>query len=108
MVHVFISTKHGPGKVVRDLIETGKQLDPKEGEAALRVKLREEIEEFLDPANSDAQLTEEAADVIEAVNAVLVSRGITIDQLVEVAEAKREKKGAFERLMFLPLPENIA
>lgn len=105
LTHTFISAKHGRGKVVRDLIETGKQLDSKEAEAALRVKVREEVEEFLEPLNSNAELADEAADLVEAVNALLVSRGISIDQWLEAAEAKRAKKGAFELLMFLPMPE---
>lgn len=102
MSHLFNSQNYGPGKIVRDLIPTeGRRLGFGEREAGLRVKLREEVDEFIDEKNTDDQLLEEAADVLEVVTALLEVRGLNIDQLVEVAEAKRAKKGAFKDCQFL-------
>lgn len=102
MAHRFVSKNYGTGKIVRDLIPTDNRLGPDEREAGLRVKIREELDELLVEENSDKQLLEEAADVFEAVNALLEVRGLNIDQVADLAEAKRKEKGAFKDCQFLP------
>ena len=59
-------------------------------------KLKEEVEEFLDDYS-----VEEMADVMEVIYAILKYRNISMEELEKVRLAKRERKGAFEKRIFL-------
>ena len=93
------------GKLVRDRIpeiirNAGKEpiteiLSQEEYLKELDVKLNEEVAEY----QADKSI-EEMADVLEVLFAICEARGHSIDELMEVREAKREKRGGFEQKIF--------
>lgn len=93
------------GKLVRDKIPAiifadGKKpmtriLDTEEYLEELDKKLNEEIEEY----QADKSL-EEMADVLEVLFAICEARGHSVEELMEVRAAKREKRGGFEERIF--------
>lgn len=97
------------GKLVRDRIPeiilaegrrpTTKTLGDAEYLAALLEKLSEEVGE-LRTASPDKRL-EEAADVHEVLIALLALSGLTEDDLLSAAAAKRSNRGGFENRIWL-------
>lgn len=97
-------------KLVRDLIrqmidQTGKQhttriLDDSEYIEALRTKLNEEQQEYLE-ADNDQDSLEELADVLELIHALAKTHGSTIEQVEEIRKQKAEKRGGFNDKVFL-------
>lgn len=93
------------GKLVRDnipqiIIADGKKpitriLDDEEYLEELDRKLREEVEEY----QADKSI-EEMADVLEVLFAICEARGHSVKELMEVRDAKREKRGGFEKKIF--------
>ena len=93
-------------KLVRDRIpeviaRTGRGcevrvLDHEEFRAALRTKLREEIEEYA--AAGDAA---ELADVLEVVLALADAEGLGRDGLERLRAAKEAERGGFRERLFL-------
>ena len=93
------------GKLVRDKIPEiiradGKKpitrtLTTEEYLEELDRKLNEEIAEY----QADKSL-EEMADVLEVLFAICEARGHSVEELMEVREAKREKRGGFEERIF--------
>ena len=63
---------------------------------ALDVKLREEMEEYQRDKSID-----ELADLLEVVYSVAKSRGWSVEELEEVRKNKSEKRGGFEKRIFL-------
>lgn len=92
------------GKLVRDKIPDiiraegrepdVRRLDDLEYVRELHTKLLEEAAE-LAGATGD-QVVEELADVLEVVQAIARSSGISMDQVSEVAVRKRASRGAFD------------
>lgn len=93
------------GKLVRDkipqiILEDGKNpitriLSDEEYLVELDKKLSEEVEEY----QADKSI-EEMADVLEVLFSICEARGYTIDELLNVRSAKREKRGGFEQKIF--------
>ena len=93
------------GKLVRDRIpeiiqEDGKTpiiriVDEEEYVRELDRKLCEEVEEY----RADGSI-EEMADVLEVLFAICEARGHSVEELMEVRNAKREKRGGFEHKIF--------
>ena len=93
-------------KLVRDLIpeiieESGKEcrtriLSNEEYLKMLDVKLDEELKEYHKDQN-----IEELADLLELIRAATIARGYTLDELESVRAEKAEKRGGFERKIFL-------
>ena len=93
------------GKLVRDRIpeiiqEDGKTpiiriVDEEEYVRELDRKLCEEVEEY----RADGSI-EEMADVLEVLFAICEARGHSVEELMEVRNAKREKRGGFEQKIF--------
>ena len=93
------------GKLVRDripeiIIPDGKKpitriLDNDEYLRELDKKLNEEIAEY----QADKSV-EEMADVIEVLFAICEARGHSVEELMEVRNEKREKRGGFEQKIF--------
>ena len=54
-------------------------------------KLNEEVEEY----QTDKSI-EEMADVLEVLFAICEGRGYTVEELLQVRDAKREKRGGFK------------
>ena len=94
------------GKLVRDRIpeiirNTGSVprvviLDDAAYTDALREKLTEETEEFLDSGE-----TEELADILEVVYAIGRLRGTPPDELEALRKAKQVERGGFAHRLFL-------
>jgi predicted house-cleaning noncanonical NTP pyrophosphatase (MazG superfamily) len=72
--------------------------------ALLRLKLLEEVQEFLD--SDDA---EELVDVIEVVHALARDKGVEPERLEELRAAKEREKGGFlTRTVLMTAPEEAA
>lgn len=92
------------GKLVRDLIpdlirKDGRDpqvryLSGEELVTALRAKLREEAQEAAE-AGTRERLIEELADLREVTFALMAARGITEQELIQVAAVKVQQRGAF-------------
>ncbi len=67
-----------------------------EYEAALIDKLFEESYELAKALEGDGNVLEEAADLLEALLALLKLHGYTLDDLLRAREAKRREKGGFD------------
>lgn len=66
---------------------------------ALLAKLAEEAAAAA--AAADGDLAEELADVLEVVRALSADLGLSLDQVVHLADDKRARRGGFEQGFFL-------
>lgn len=62
----------------------------------LNAKLNEELAEY-----QDSKSLEELADLLEVMQAVVKARGWTWEQLEQVRQDKKNKRGGFERKLLL-------
>lgn len=93
------------GKLVRDkipqiILEAGKIpitriLGEEEYFEELDKKLNEEVAEY----QADKSI-EEMADVLEVLFAICEARGHSVEELMEVRNAKRKNRGGFEQRIF--------
>jgi len=65
----------------------------------LKRKLLEEAEEVVE-ANSKDDLIEELADVLEVVYALSVACEISLDQIEDIRNIKKENRGGFEKKIY--------
>ncbi|MNC17416.1 hypothetical protein D3C75_652950 [compost metagenome] len=97
-------------KLVRDLIPqiiekdnkqaTISSLNKKEKIAALKTKLKEEVIEC-QLANSDNELAEELADVLEIMYELAKCHNYSFEQIEEIRKVKKEQRGGFEKGIYL-------
>lgn len=97
-------------KLVRDKIpeiisNKGEQpithiLNDEEYKKELETKLLEEYKEVLETTNSTERI-EELADMIEIIKALASLENKTIEDILEVANQKAQKRGGFENKIFL-------
>lgn len=97
-------------KLVRDripevIIKSGKKLssrilDKNEYEYELKKKIDEEMTEYKE-ATTDKGAVEELADILELLHAAVKIHGSSIEELEKVRKAKAEKRGGFEKRVFL-------
>lgn len=97
-------------KLVRDKIPaiikaTGRicrtrELDREEHVQALRVKLLEEVEEFLN-AERTSESVEELADILEIIFALAQKYGTEEEELLEMRDLKRLERGGFDQGLYL-------
>lgn len=97
-------------KLVRDCIpeiieKAGKELslrilEEKEYENELNKKLSEELIEFNEAKNSEEAI-EELADILELLHAATKIHGSSFEELEKVRKAKAEKRGGFDKRIFL-------
>lgn len=73
-----------------------KILEGEDYTAALKAKLREEVEEYL----ADCSM-EELADILEVVEALAENQGASLKEVMEIKQRKQEKNGAFRRKICL-------
>lgn len=66
----------------------------------LKIKLHEEVQEFLQ-AESNVDCVEELADVLEVVFALATLKGASMEQLIAVRDRKKEERGGFTDRLFL-------
>lgn len=93
------------GKLVRDkipqiILDDGKTpitriLTDEEYLVELDKKLSEEVKEY-----QEDKSIEEMADILEVLFAICEARGHSVEQLIEVRNAKRKKRGGFEQKIF--------
>lgn len=96
-------------KLVRDKIpniikEKGetpvvRTLEKIEYKKALENKLYEEYKEVIESSNDDR--VEELADMLEVIKALAKLEDKNLDDIIEIADKKIEKRGAFEEKIFL-------
>lgn len=97
-------------KLVRDDIpkiieKTGKEfstrtLSDEEHIVELRKKLSEELTEYKE-AKTNQEAIEELADILELIHAATKIHGSSFEQLEEIRKEKAEKRGGFEKRIFL-------
>ena len=97
-------------KLVRDKIpqiiekdnETSitRTLSPEEYEIELYKKLNEECQEVMHSTSKD-ELIKECADVLEIIKAIAELKGESLETIINEANKKREKRGGFERRIYL-------
>ena len=96
------TTKKQINKLVRDHIPSfcenpvTKTLDDEEYTAALKLKLEEEVGEYLQD-----NTIEELADIIEVVEALAENQGSSLKEVLEFKQRKQRKNGAFHDRIFL-------
>ncbi len=98
--------KHLHNKLVRDripeIIEANGQsclyriLNDQEYLDTLDAKLSEELSEYLEDRS-----IEELADLLEVIRSVITARGSTYEQVESLRKAKAEKRGGFEKRIWL-------
>ncbi len=71
-------------------------LDDVEYGIYLRKKLQEEVDEF-----QESQSLEELADILEVLYALAAAQGKTPEDLEALRADKRERRGGFEKRLFL-------
>ncbi len=74
-------------------------LDEQEFKAELEKKLFEEYNEVLEAQGSER--VEELADMLEILKALAELEGSNLEQVIQVAEEKAKKRGAFKERIFL-------
>lgn len=69
----------------------------------LKDKLLEESQEVFEAYDKEdkTELKEELADVIEVIDAVLFHNNITLSEVLAIRDAKKERKGGFEKGLYL-------
>lgn len=97
------------GKLVRDRIPeiiaadgrtpVVEVLPASERRPPLLAKLAEETAEAA--AASEHELPEELADVVEVVRALARGLGLTMEEIAQLADEKRERRGGFDQGLFL-------
>ena len=75
-------------------------LDNNEYRQELNKKLQEEVKEYLEDNN-----VEELADIVEVIYGILNSMHVSIQEFEKVRTNKQEKKGAFEKKIYLEKAE---
>lgn len=77
-----------------------KVLEPQELLIEVKAKMIEEAKEF-NAADTAHESIEELADVLELVHTALNALGVTYEELEEVRQQKKEKRGGFEKAIYL-------
>ena len=69
----------------------------------LKDKLLEEAQEVFEAYDKEdkTNLKEELADVIEVIDAILYHNNISLDEVLVIRDAKKEKRGGFEQGLYL-------
>lgn len=76
-----------------------KILDDEEYQEALEKKLYEEYQEVIEASGEDR--VEELADMLEVIRAIAKLENKTLEDVIEVANKKVDKRGGFEEKIFL-------
>ncbi len=74
-------------------------LDETEFKAELEKKLFEEYNEVLEASGADR--VEELADMLEVMKSLAKLEGVTLEEVIKIADKKADKRGAFEKRIFL-------
>lgn len=74
-------------------------LDDEEYKKELYKKLLEEANEVIN--SSEEETLEELADVLEILSSIASLNNKSLEDIIEIAKVKREKRGGFEKRLFL-------
>ena len=87
--------------IIKDKKETPvvKVLDDENYKEALEKKLYEEYQEVIEASGEDR--VEELADMLEIIKALAKLENKTLEDVIEIANKKVDKRGAFEEKIFL-------
>ena len=91
---------------IPDIIKKNKQkpvtriADPDEFSNALKEKILEEAQELV-KASSDNQELEELIDILEAVNAYMKVKKVSVDSAERMRKHKLRKRGGFKKAIIL-------
>jgi predicted house-cleaning noncanonical NTP pyrophosphatase (MazG superfamily) len=81
---------------------TAKYLTKEETLLCLKDKLLEEAHEVFEAYDKGGEhLKEEIADVIEVIDAILYHNNLSLDEVLKIRDAKKERKGGFEKGLYL-------
>lgn len=69
------------------------------------IELKEALQGFMDDPDRLKDLQGEISDVLEVVAAIVEVAGINTDELFELADAKREDRGAFKEGFVLKMDD---
>ncbi len=75
-------------------------LDDSQYKKELKTKLSEEVNEVLS-ASEDGKLLEELADVLEVIKSMAELENKTLEDIIDLANKKREKRGGFMQKIYL-------
>ncbi len=80
-----------------------KYLDKEEILKSLKDKLHEEANEVIEAYDEEdkSHLKEELGDLIEVIDAILFHNDISLQEVLKLREIKKEKRGGFEKGLFL-------
>ena len=82
-----------------DLAET-RELSDLEYLKELNKKLKEEVVEYLEDNN-----VEELADIVEVIYGILNAKNVSLDEFEKIRKDKVDKRGAFNKKIFLEYEE---
>lgn len=71
-------------------------LDDKKYIDSLNKKLNEELEEY-----QESKKIEELADIVEVIYGILKYKGVSIEEFDKIRLDKKEKRGGFDKRLFL-------
>lgn len=74
-------------------------LNDEEYKKSLEEKLFEEYKEVIESSGEDR--LEELADLIEVIKFLAESENSSLDRIIDISNNKREKRGGFEKKIFL-------
>lgn len=83
-----------------------KILNNEEYRIALFEKLTEECAEVISAENKE-HLTEELVDLFEVIHSILKNQDITFEEIEKVRLSKKEKRGGFDKKIFLISSEKV-
>ncbi|PED71312.1 phosphoribosyl-ATP pyrophosphohydrolase [Bacillus pseudomycoides] len=75
-------------------------LDEKEYIGEVGKKIGEELTEYLEAEKKEYKV-EELADLLELINALAQHEGVTLEDVEKVRKQKAEKRGSFQKRIFL-------
>ncbi|MYL64379.1 phosphoribosyl-ATP pyrophosphohydrolase [Bacillus hwajinpoensis] len=75
-------------------------LDEAEYKKELQLKLKEELQEYLE-APEDSHAVEELADMLELIYSLVEVHHSSVEELEEVRKEKREIRGGFDERVYL-------
>ncbi|MGE6204650.1 nucleoside triphosphate pyrophosphohydrolase [Guptibacillus hwajinpoensis] len=75
-------------------------LDEAEYKGELQLKLKEELQEYLE-AMEDSHAVEELADILELIYSLVDVHRSSLEELEDVRKEKREVRGGFEDRVYL-------
>lgn len=83
-----------------DLVPITRVLDDDEYRTELYKKLLEEANEVIGAKTPD-EISEELADVLEVLRSIAKLNNTKLDNIIEIANQKKSKRGGFEKHIFL-------